>query len=101
MYPTKREFRALAAVVVALGITGVAARAASTVTTTFTGGDTQGWTGTGGFGGSTFVDTADGNPAPSLRTSFPDFGIFGIEFNNNTNAAYLGNYTQAPFTISI
>ena len=95
--------RALAAAAAAclLGLASATAPAAQTVTTTFSGGDTQGWTGTGGSGGSTFVDTADGNPAPSLRTSFPSFGIFGITFANETNPAYLGDYTHAPFTISI
>lgn len=76
-------------------------QAANTTTTTFTNSDTQGWTGTGGFGGATFVDLADGNPLPSFRTSFPDFAIFGITFANETNPAFLGDYTHMPFTFSV
>jgi hypothetical protein len=75
--------------------------AANTTITTFQGGDTQGWQGTGGFGGSTFVDFTDGNPPPSFRTSFPNFAVFGITFSNTANPAYLGDYTHAPFTIGI
>lgn len=75
--------------------------AATSVVTTFDGGDTKGWQGTGGFGGSTFVDFQDGTPAPSLRTSFPDFAIFGISFENDSNPDYLGDYTHLPFTISV
>jgi hypothetical protein len=77
------------------------ASAATSTTTTFTGGNTEGWTGTGGFGGATAVDFNDGNPLPSFRTQFPSFAIFGITFANDTNPAFLGSYTQAPFTISI
>ena len=85
----------------AFGLLCASAQAATSTTTTFTGGNTEGWTGTGGFGGATAVDTADGNPAPSFRTQFPEFAIFGITFANDTNPAFLGNYTQAPFTIGI
>jgi hypothetical protein len=92
---------AIAAAVGALLIQSASAPAATTTTTTFDGGNTQGWQGTGGFGGSTFVDSNDGNPLPSLRTSFPDFAIFGITFANDSNPAFLGDYTHAPFTISI
>ena len=85
----------------AISTSGAAALAATSTITTFAGGDTQGWTGTGGFGGATAVDMNDGNPLPSLRTSFPNFAIFGITFANDTNPAFLGDYTHAPFTISI
>jgi hypothetical protein len=81
-------------------ILAATANGATTTTTTFTGGDTQGWSGTGSPT-NTFVDLNDGNPLPSLRTSWPDFAIFGITFTNNTNPGFLGDYTHAPFTISL
>lgn len=59
---------------------------------TFDSGN-DGWFGPTGIGGTTFIDTADGNPAPSLRTQFYDFGI---TFYNNTNPAFIGDYTAAP-----
>ena len=96
-----RSFVPVVATVALLATGASVVRAATTTVTTFTGGDTQGWQGTGGFGGGTTVDTADGNPAPSLRTAFPDFAIFGITFSNDTNPAFLGSYTHAPFTIGI
>ncbi len=53
----------------------------------------DGFVGPQGIGGATFIDNAEGNPAPSLRTQFNDFGI---EFTTQTNSAFLGDYTQAP-----
>ena len=91
----------IAAAACVVSLVGASALAATSTTTTFAGGNTEGWTGTGGFGGATAVDTADGNPAPSFRTQFPEFAIFGITFANETNPAFLGNYTHAPFTIGI
>lgn len=79
----------------------VNAPAATSVTTSFEAGNTQGWVGTGGFGGGTSVDFQDGNPAPSFRTAFPNFAIFGLIFRNNSNADFLGDYTHMPWTISV
>lgn len=59
---------------------------------TFAGG-TEGWEGPSGPGGATFLDTQNGNPAPSLRTQFVDFGI---TFRNNSNPEFIGDYTRAP-----
>lgn len=60
--------------------------------TTFDGG-TDGWVGPTGFGGITFVDDTFGNPAPSFRTQFNDFGI---TFRNSTNPGFIGDYTATP-----
>jgi len=85
----RKQFIALG-LVVSLGC-GAAALADATVT--FDGGDAAGWTGPQGIGGGTYVDTADGNPAPSLHTVFEDFGI---AFCNDTNPEFIGDYTQSP-----
>jgi hypothetical protein len=57
---------------------------------TFDNGD-EGWKGPQGFGGMTFIDQNFGNPQPSLRTQFTDFGI---TFYNNTNPAFTGDFTS-------
>jgi hypothetical protein len=52
----------------------------------------QGWEGPQGFGGASFVDATNGvDGGAGYRTQFNDFGI---NFTNNTNAAFLGDYTQ-------
>ncbi|MHC5003358.1 MAG: PEP-CTERM sorting domain-containing protein [Planctomycetota bacterium] len=64
--------------------------AAGTTTVTFDSGS-EGWDGPQGPGGHSFVDGSFGNTAPALRTQFNDFGI---SFRNETNPAFLGDYTQ-------
>lgn len=63
--------------------------------TTFDDGQ-DGWVGTGGYGGSSFIDTSNGNPAPCYRTDFSSFMIFGVTFYNDTNEAFIGDYTATP-----
>jgi hypothetical protein len=59
----------------------------------------EGWVGPTGPGGATFIDVGDGNGAPSLRTQFNDFGI---TFRNDSNPAFIGDYTQdASVTFSV
>lgn len=69
--------------------------ASADITTTFSLG-AEGWEGPQGPGGASFIDLTGGNPAPSLRTVFNDFGI---TFYNNTNASFLGDYTQTPSVV--
>lgn len=83
------KHKALCAVLTAFSLSAVSARAALV---TFDNGN-EGWDGPQGPGGSTFIDAAFGNPAPSLHTVFNDFGI---TFSTATNADFVGDYTQAP-----
>ena len=76
----------------------VAPASAQTISTTFDGGVTNGWQGPQGLGGSTSIDTTLGNPAPSLRTQFNNFGI---TFYNDSDPGYVRDYSQAPFTFSV
>lgn len=75
-----------------VAIAASASQSRADALTTFDSG-ADGWVGPQGIGGATFIDSAAGNPAPSLRTQFTDFGI---EFTTQTNSAFLGDYTQAP-----
>lgn len=70
----------------------LAAGTASAAVVTFDAG-TEGWQGPQGIGGVSFIDTADGQPAPSYRTIFNDFGI---TFYNETNPDWIGDYTATP-----
>ncbi|MEM7227751.1 MAG: PEP-CTERM sorting domain-containing protein [Planctomycetota bacterium] len=66
---------------------------AGTTTTTidFESG-TGGWEGPQGIGGTTFVDATGGvGGSAGLRTQFNNFGI---TFDNSTNNAFIGDYTQ-------
>lgn len=65
---------------------------ASAAIVTFDSGE-QGWEGPQGLGGSSFIDTTDGNPANSYRTIFNNFGI---EFTNSTNPDFYGDFTTSP-----
>lgn len=65
---------------------------ASAALVTFDSGQ-EGWEGPQGIGGSSFIDTADGNPANSYRTVFTDFGI---DFSNSTNPDFVGDFTTSP-----
>ncbi len=83
----------LAAVAGALLATaGVAA--AQTVTTTFSNG-LEGWEAMQGPGGTSGIlpTGGAGDNGHHLRTVFNNFWI---DFRNNTNQAFLGDYTQAP-----
>jgi MYXO-CTERM domain-containing protein len=71
---------------------GGALAGVGTTTVDFNDGTTQGWEGPQGFGGSSFVDPTHGvDGTGGLRTQFNNFGI---DFYNNTNSAFLGDYTQ-------
>ena len=89
---------ALAPALAAAALLVAPAAFGQTVTTTFDNGVTNGWEGTQGGGGSSFIDATLGNPAPALRTIFNNFGI---EFTNNTSPDYVRDYSAAPFTFSV
>ncbi len=76
------------------------ALAGTTTTVDFEDGMTHGWEGPQGFGGASFIDPTNGvGGGAGYRTQFNDFGI---DFYNNTNAAFLGDYTQFDdVTISV
>jgi hypothetical protein len=78
----------------AAGLLAVASESAGDITTFDNGA--EGWVGPAGPGGATFIDGGFGNPAPSLRTQFNDFGI---TFSNDSNPGFIGDYTQAPQAI--
>lgn len=66
--------------------------AASAAMTTFSSGD-EGWT------GNAEVDASVGAPAPGFHTLAE---TFGISWRNDSNAAFIGNYTASPsLTISL
>lgn len=56
----------------------------------------DGWDGTAGYGGVSAFDTAEGNPAPCYHVQYADFMIFGMTIHNDTNTAFLGDYTVTP-----
>lgn len=71
---------------------------AQTTTVDFSNG-AEGWSGPTGIGGATTVETTGGNDGAYMRTEFNDFGV---TFRNDSNAAFLGDYTSAQsVTISI
>jgi len=77
---------------VALGtllLAGVAAADTTTTTVDFESG-TEGWTGPQGPGGGTVVEATGGNPGAHLHTVFNNFGI---EFRNQTNPAFVFDWT--------
>lgn len=89
---------------VGLGLTALAALvatpAANAAVVTFNNGQ-EGWEGPQGAGGSSFIDTADGNPASSYRTVFNNFGI---DFINSTNPDFVGDFTTSAaldFTVDV
>ncbi len=64
--------------------------AANTTVVTFDNG-TEGWEGPQGIGGASFIDPTHGvGGGAGYRTQFNNFGI---EFINDSNAAFLGDYT--------
>jgi hypothetical protein len=65
---------------------------ADTTVVTFNKGNAQGWIGPAGSGGTTSVLSTGGNPTWNMRTVFNNFGI---GFFNNSNDAFIGDYTAA------
>jgi hypothetical protein len=76
----------------ALLVAALAAPQSLAAVVTFDNGQ-EGWEGPQGPGGSSFIDSADGNPAASYRTIFNNFGI---DFTNSTNPDFVGNFTTSP-----
>jgi len=77
---------------VASALVAATCAAADTTVVTFAKGDAGGWVGPTGPGGTTSVVSTGGNPTWNMRTVFNNFGI---TFFNNTNAAFLGDYTTS------
>lgn len=80
------------ALIFALGATTAASLAGvSTTVVNFEDGMTQGWEGPQGFGGATAIDPTYGvDGGAGFRTQFNDFGI---DFYNNTNSAFTGDFS--------
>ena len=77
---------------IALFILSVGSATANNTTTVDFESGAEGWVGPTGGGGNTFIDPTGGNGGGAgLHTVFTDFGI---TFFNNTNSAFLGDYTQ-------
>lgn len=71
---------------------------ADTTTTTFSNG-AEGWVGPSGIGGATTIEPTGGNDGAHMRTVFNNFGI---TFSNDSNSAFLGDYTASQeITISM
>ncbi len=72
----------------------------TTTVVDFEDGMTHGWEGPQGFGGATNIDPTYGvGGGAGYRTQFNNFGI---DFYNNTNADFLGDYTQyESITVSV
>ena len=78
------------ALIFALGATTASSLAGVTVVD-FEDGMTHGWEGPQGFGGMSFIDNTGGNGGGAgYRTQFNNFGI---DFYNNTNSAFIGDFT--------
>lgn len=76
----------------------LSATALADATVTFDAG-AEGWVGPTGFGGTTVIDPAGGNPGANMHTTFSDFGI---NFRNDANPEFLGDYSASDaITISI
>lgn len=67
-----------------------AVASADTTTVTFDNG-AEGWSGPSGIGGATSIVGTGGNPGANMRTVFNDFGI---TFRNDSNSAFVQDYTQ-------
>jgi len=81
-----------------VGALSVVGSNAGAVVVNFDNGN-EGWFGPEGPGGTSGIENSGGNPGNHLHTVFNNFGI---EFTNNTNAAFLGDYTQySSVTLSI
>jgi len=82
-----------------IGLTGGSAIAADDTTTVTFDNGAQGWIGSEGPGGTTEIRPTGGNDDAHLYTIFNNFGI---TFFNETNEAFIGDYTDADLiTISI
>lgn len=76
----------------------VGSSSADTSIITFSDG-AEGMVGPSGPGGATTIELSGGNPGANMHTVFNNFGI---EFRNNSNAAFVGDYTAgATVTLSI
>lgn len=86
------------AATLAIGLGSVAT--GQTTVVDFEGGDAGGWEGPQGFGGATAIDPTFGvGGSAGFRTQFNNFGI---DFYNNTNSDFLGDYTAFDeITISV
>lgn len=74
------------------------ALAGATTTTDFSNG-AEGWSGPSGPGGATNIAPSGGNDGAFMNTVFNDFGV---TFRNDTNDAFLGDYTtNDSITISM
>ncbi len=89
--PVKGKLMKLTALIFALGTTTAVSLAGVTTTVDFEDGLTHGWEGPQGIGGSTYIDNTGGNGGGAgYRTQFNNFGI---DFRNNTNSAFIGDFT--------
>lgn len=82
------------ATLIALGALAPLCHAQTTVVS-FNKGNPQGWIGPNGFdgfGGGTSVVSSGGNPSWNMLTVFQDPGLL---YYTNSNAAFLGDYTNA------
>ncbi|MEX0876978.1 MAG: PEP-CTERM sorting domain-containing protein [Phycisphaerales bacterium] len=81
-----------------LALCAGSALAGDTTTVDFSNG-AEGWSGPSGPGGATNIVPTGGNDGAFMRTVFNDFGV---TFRNNSNDAFLGDYTTAQeITISM
>ncbi len=89
------------AVLIALGASaGLAIAGSSTTVVDFEDGMSHGWDGPQGIGGVTAIDnTAGVGGGAGLRTQFNNFGI---DFYNNTNSAFIGDFSgYEEVTVSV
>lgn len=79
---------------IVIALTSLAACPAGAAVVTFDNG-TEGWLVPGGTG----IEAVGGNPGNHLHTVFNNFGI---EFRNDSNPAFIGDYTQySSITLSV
>lgn len=90
---TQKKALLAALLAIAAGTAGVAGAAPSSSTVDFSRGE-EGWVGmqpANGVGGSG-IDSSLGHGAPAYRTTMENFGV---DWRNNSNAAFLGDYTRS------
>lgn len=84
--------RISSAVSLAACLLSIATPAAASTVVTFDAG-AEGWIGPAGGGGSTSIEATGGNPTFNMHTVFNNFGI---TFRNDSNAAFVFDYTTIP-----
>lgn len=92
----KKRYGIIAAVAMGVGALLAAPPAWASAFCSFDNG-MEGWTGTTWVGGgSNYIDNTLGNDAPSFHVDYSDFAIISVMLSNDTDAGFIGDYTESP-----